>query len=195
MCIRDSAASVRRVLRVHYQDVQWPEDAIFLERNSRDFVTRVARIDHNTETLCTYLREQMSPQAVVRDVMYPKYVTPAHYETCRRKQPYAADGRPSGYGGLFSVVFSSKAAAKAFYDNLSCAKGPSLGTNCTLACPYTLIAHYGELEWAAQMDVPTALVRVSVGLEETGTLLAAFRDALAAAERADADAARTGTDA
>lgn len=189
------AASVRRVLRVHYQDVQWPEDAIFLERNSRDFVTRVARIDHNTETLCTYLREQMSPQAVVRDVMYPKYVTPAHYETCRRKQPYAADGRPSGYGGLFSVVFSSKAAAKAFYDNLSCAKGPSLGTNCTLACPYTLIAHYGELEWAAQMDVPTALVRVSVGLEETGTLLAAFRDALAAAERADADAARTGTDA
>ena len=45
------------------------------------------------------------------------------------------------------------------------------------------------------MDVPTALVRVSVGLEETGTLLAAFRDALAAAERADADAARTGTDA
>ncbi len=29
------------------------------------------------------------------------------------------------------------------------AKGPGFGTNFTLACPYTLLAHYTELEWAA----------------------------------------------
>lgn len=34
------------------------------------------------------------------------------------------------------------------YD-LQVAKGPGFGTNFTLACPYTLLAHYTELEWAA----------------------------------------------
>ena len=28
-------------------------------------------------------------------------------------------------------------------------KGPSLGTNFTLACPYTILGHYLELDWAA----------------------------------------------
>jgi cystathionine gamma-synthase len=38
-----------------YEDVFWWEDVIFLERNSRTFAKRVARINHNTETLCDYL--------------------------------------------------------------------------------------------------------------------------------------------
>jgi len=44
-------------------------------------------------------------------------------------------------------------------------KGPSLGTNFTLVCPYTLLAHYCELDWAASFGVPGHLIRVSVGLE------------------------------
>lgn len=35
----------------------WVEDAIFMERNSRTFQTRIAKIDENTEALCDYLRE------------------------------------------------------------------------------------------------------------------------------------------
>ena len=52
-----------------------------------------------------------------------------------------------------------------FFDALAVAKGPSLGTNFTLACPYTLLAHYLETEWAETFGVEKELVRVSVGLE------------------------------
>jgi cystathionine gamma-synthase len=45
------------------------------------------------------------------------------------------------------------------------AKGPSLGTNFTLVCPYTLLAHYNELPWAEEFGVDRFLIRVSVGLE------------------------------
>lgn len=181
------ASTLRNVLSVRYEDTQWPEDSIFLERNSREFVPRVARIDKNAEEICEYLRAEMEkPNSVVRDVCYPKYVTREHYDACRRKQKYGSDGAqgPAGYGGLLSVVLTSPGAARAFYDALSCAKGPSLGTSCTLACPYTLLAHYAELPWAASMDVDEALVRVSVGVEDTDTLLDMCRIALEAAKAA-----------
>lgn len=65
------------------------------------------------------------------------------------------------------------------FDALETAKGPSLGTNFTLCCPYTLLAHYGELEWAGQFGVDSHLIRISVGLEETEELVGVFERALA----------------
>ena len=47
--------------------------------------------------------------------------------------------RGGGYGGLFSVSLASGLSPTAFYDALDVYKGPSLGTNYTLACPYTLL--------------------------------------------------------
>lgn len=181
--------NLQAVLSALYTDTQWVEDAIFLERNSRDFIKRIATIDQNALAVAEYLRahSQAGGQAhsVATDVFYPKFVTRKHYETCRRTQPYA-DHEPqetqTGFGGLFSLDFVTQAAARAFYDTLQCAKGPSLGTNCTLACPYTLLAHYTELDWAEGMEVRTNLIRVSVGLEPTDTLLRVFAAALDAAQ-------------
>lgn len=65
------------------------------------------------------------------------------------------------------------------FDTLEIAKGPSLGTNFTLSSPYTLLAHYGELEWAAGFGVESDLIRISVGLEETEELVGIFERALA----------------
>lgn len=39
-----------------YEDNLWAEDAIFLERNSRDFVSRIERINLNAEAICLTLR-------------------------------------------------------------------------------------------------------------------------------------------
>lgn len=39
-----------------YEDNFWAEDAIFLERNSRDFVSRIERINLNAEAICLTLR-------------------------------------------------------------------------------------------------------------------------------------------
>jgi len=44
-------------------------------------------------------------------------------------------------------------------------KGPSLGTVFTLACPFTLLAHYTELDWAESCGVSRYLIRISIGLE------------------------------
>jgi cystathionine gamma-synthase len=85
-----------------------------------------------------------------------------------------------GYGGLASATFHSVEDAALFYDHLETSKGPSLGTNFTLASPFVLLAHYGELEWAAQYGCEQALVRFSVGLEDSETLVKIFQEALAA---------------
>ena len=42
---------------------------------------------------------------------------------------------------------------QAVHDALRVNKGPSLGTDFSLLCPYTLLAHYHELPWAALFGV------------------------------------------
>jgi cystathionine gamma-synthase len=59
-------------------------------------------------------------------------------------------------------------------------KGPSLGTNFTLVCPYTLLAHYHELDFAMSYNVQPNLLRIAVGLEPFEEL----RDKFEAAFRA-----------
>jgi cystathionine gamma-synthase len=39
-----------------FEDNYWAEDAIFMERNSRDFVSRIDRINTNAEAICDVLR-------------------------------------------------------------------------------------------------------------------------------------------
>jgi cystathionine gamma-synthase len=79
-----------------------------------------------------------------------------------------------------SIKFVHPSSAIAFYDTLIVAKGPSLGTNFTLACAYDWLAHAKELEWAAEYGVVEHLVRISVGVEETGELERIVDVALAA---------------
>ncbi|KAL6898730.1 pyridoxal phosphate-dependent transferase [Trichoderma evansii] len=154
-----------------YENTYWPEDILFMERNSRDYTNRVKRINTNSEAICEILRAN----PIVKNVYYPKYnPSKPNYEAVR-----LPDG---GYGGLLSVVFTHPQHAQEFYNNMDTAKGPSLGTNFTLCSPYVLLAHYQELDWAAQYGVDPDLVRVSVGLEETEELQELFQKALAAAE-------------
>ena len=106
----------------------------------------------------------------MKKVYYPKYITPDIYLQYKKAK--------GGYGGLFSLTFHTDLASEQFFDALEAAKGPSLGTNFTLACPYTILAHYVELDWAAQYGVEKGLVRVSIGLEDKDILLDNFAKAL-----------------
>ncbi|SPO28496.1 probable STR2 - Cystathionine gamma-synthase [Ustilago trichophora] len=190
--------SLRTTLSSHYEDTYFDEDAIFMERNSRDFIRRIVRIDRNTRAVTSMLWNEKQGlgryPGVIKNVFYPRYQTRENYEVCRRKKAFTVlgdMGEEGGYGGLFSITFESDAASQAFYDALGCAKGPSLGTNLTLASPYTILAHYGELDWAAQFGVERGLVRVSVGLEEQQFLVGMFEESLAAAAKAHAVATKT----
>lgn len=182
-----------------------------MERNSRDFQQRVAAENFNCETICDLLRSTRRaegpaptgvlpppppqatprPQSVIKEVYYPKYMTPEHYIASLRP-PNPAVPSASGFGALFSVTFTSLLASQVFFDSLPCYKGPSLGTNFTLACPYTILAHYTETDWAAEWGVEKGLVRISVGLEDTELLKEWFETATDAAEKAVQDAKARG---
>lgn len=75
-------------------------------------------------------------------------------------------------------MLNTEVEAERFYDKLHVFKGPSLGTNFTLASPYAILAHYYELDWAAQYGVDKHLIRVSVGLEDAEELVHIFLSAL-----------------
>jgi cystathionine gamma-synthase len=109
---------------------------------------------------------------LVAQIYYPKYNLKDEY------LQFATNRANPGYGGLFSIVLHTHQDAQTFYDLLPIHKGPSLGTNFTLACPYTLLAHYKELDWAAQFGVSPFLIRVSVGTEPIDWLVASFLESL-----------------
>jgi cystathionine gamma-synthase len=48
--------ALKRTWTHDYEDNHWAEDSIFLERNSRDYVSRIERINANAEAICDVLR-------------------------------------------------------------------------------------------------------------------------------------------
>lgn len=144
-------------------------DAIVLEVNSRHFRERVEATNENAAELVEWLRQR--PE--IEHLWHPSTACREFYDQVRRP-----DG---GYGALISfVIKGGEAAAQAFYDALEVSKGPSLGTDFSLACPYTLLAHYGELDWAAERGATRNLLRIWVGLEEPDDLKERFEQALEA---------------
>ncbi|MFM2199746.1 MAG: hypothetical protein RLZZ505_3178, partial [Verrucomicrobiota bacterium] len=107
----------------------------------------------------------------VASVWHPSVTQTENYTKIMRSK--------GGYGGLLSIVLTNPKKAPKVYDALKLSKGPSFGTSFTLVCPYTLLAHYEELDWTEDCGVPANLLRISVGLESPDTIIAAFTEALA----------------
>ncbi len=142
-------------------------DAIALEQVSRDVNERIPKLNEACMTLKTHLEN------------HPSVLRVLHPEKCPNFQ---AIMRPKGgFGCLLSFeLIGGAIQARKFYDALKVCKGPSLGTNFTLVCPYVLLAHYKELDWASKCGVPSHLLRVSVGLEKPEELWMRFNNALSA---------------
>ncbi len=148
-----------------------PEDAQVLVENASDFTERMPLLNANGERLFEYLKSR--PE--VTRVWYPGSDAAQHYESVMR-----TDREGVGHSTLISLLLREPEKNSApFYDSLRVSKGPSLGTNFTLACPYVLLAHYHELEWAASCDVDRHLIRVSVGMEDWDDLRSRFDEAFA----------------
>ncbi|RPA75376.1 PLP-dependent transferase [Ascobolus immersus RN42] len=153
----------------------FPADLDKLFRNSLDFPSRMSAMSRNA----LLIAETMHTSSLVKKVYYPPFV-PTH-----EMYLSLAYGRGGGatastgfeniaswskqvkpqYGPLLSIHFKSSKVAHRFFDVLEIAKGPSLGTDFTLGCAYTLLAHAKELEWAAGYGVVEGLVRISAGVE------------------------------
>lgn len=156
------------IVAAQHEELLWIEDAQVLEKQARGFPERMQR--HNANGL--FIAEQLRAHPAVERVWYPKWEFAEAYDAVRRPG--------AGWGAL--VTFLPKQAetrSAPIYDRLPVCKGPSLGTVFTLACPFTLLAHYTELDWAEACGVSRHLIRVSVGLENPRELWASTESALA----------------
>lgn len=152
------------------------QDARALLEDSADVLKRLAKVNSTTSAIV----QRLSAHPLVQSLFYPELTNAEGYSAFLKAGDSSA-GTPR-FGPLFSVVLKGGlATASAFYDALDVAKGPSLGTNFTICCPYTLLAHYNELDFAEACGVDRNLLRFSVGLEDAEALWAAIDRALHAA--------------
>ena len=140
-------------------------DAIELEITSRDVKDRLKKLNKS----CLKLKEKLDTKKEIAKVLHP--------QDCKNFNSLLKKG--GGYGCLLSFQLKGGIdEAKRVYDSLKVCKGPSLGTNFTLVCPYVQLAHYKELKWAESCGVSEYLLRVSVGLENEDELWSRFNSVI-----------------
>ncbi|MFO0975855.1 MAG: aminotransferase class I/II-fold pyridoxal phosphate-dependent enzyme [Planctomycetaceae bacterium] len=155
------ATALRTAITNDFEELLSDGDAEVLERNSRDVQERMKIINHNAAVLA----ERFAKHPAVDRVHYPN--------------PGAAGTGREGRGGLMSVVLKNPSLmTPVVYDRLQVCKGPNLGTNFTLCCPYTILAHYTELDAVEDCGVSRWLLRISVGVEPVEELWQRFESAL-----------------
>ena len=165
-------AELKPLVAAGHEELLWGEDAAIIDLHARNFPERMAR--HNTTGLL--LAERLRAHPGVERVWYPKWEFSDVYEAVRRPG--------GGWGSLITFLpRNPETTAPLIYDSLAVCKGPSLGTVFTLACPFTLLAHYTELDWAESCGVSRHLIRISVGLEDADDLWRRLDTALTAAFR------------
>ncbi len=146
---------LKSLLEGEYEDLLWQEDAEVLVKRISSFEQRMR--DHNTNGL--YIAQKLQNHPAVARVWYPKWEHSQSYEDVRKEE--------GGWGSLITfLVKDDEHNSAKVYDLLQICKGPSLGTDFTLACPFALLAHFNELDWAESCGIPRNLIRISVGLED-----------------------------
>ncbi len=147
----------------------YPRDVEVLLENAAGLAERVAECNRNGMAVAEFLEGH---RAVAR-VWYPAFVDREAYETLRRPG--------AGYGALMSFTLARPERAPEVYRAMRFSKGPSLGTDYSLLCPYALLAHYTEKEWANECGVPPELLRLSVGREPVSELCGRLDEGLSQA--------------
>lgn len=160
-------AALKPIVRAQHEELLRGDDAVVLEREAIGFPERMER--HNRHGLL--IAERLRAHPAIERVWYPKWEFSEAYEAVRRPA--------GGWGALITFLpRDAERRSPQIYDRLEVSKGPSLGTVFTLACPFTLLAHYTELEWAESCGVSRYLIRISVGLEDPEDLWSRIAAAL-----------------
>ena len=152
-------AELKSLVAANHEELLWSEDAAVIDTHAHGFPERMKR--HNATGLL--LAERLRQHPAVERVWYPKWEFSEVYEAVRKPE--------GGWGSLITFLPKyAETTAPRIYDALAFSKGPSLGTVFTLACPFTLLAHYTELDWAESCGVSRYLIRISAGLEDPEVL-------------------------
>ncbi len=146
-------------------------DMRVLARNLKHFEVRMEKINKNSEIVANYLSEHES----IETVYYPTLKSDPNNLLMRKYL--------KGASGLISFILknSSFENAEKFYNNLHLPilKGPSLGSEKTLLCPYVILAHFNDIkQQLKKLGLDFYLMRMSVGTEPVETILKSLKHAL-----------------
>lgn len=170
--------SLRTTILDDYSCRLYGSDAIKLEMNSRNILSRCSTMNDNAFRLVALLEPFAKDSAhPLLQVYYPSTSPWSRLNYESRMRPATAEFEP-GYGGVFTLEFDTVESSEKFFNALDICKGPSIGANFTLALPYCQVVFAQEKEWAAQYGVRETIIRVSAGLEDAGILLDKFSEAI-----------------
>lgn len=134
-----------------------------------NYKSRVEKISINTYALLDYLNHSKKITAIY-SALNPEYLD--NFLKVRKNE--------TALPGLISIIFDKK--LHHYYDHLRFSKGPSFGTEFTLAMPYTYLAHFDLLQttegrqYLANIGLNTDLLRVSVGTEPIDEIIKVFEE-------------------
>lgn len=149
-----------------------PLEATALEKGLGSLRERMRRFNENAVSVERFL----AGHAGVKRTFFNANPSHRSYATARRIL--------QGPGSVisFTLAHDTWEGLRAFYDSplSGILKAPSLGSDVTLLCPYTLLTHYENTdEELAKIGLPRFLVRIAVGCEKDITpVLASLDEAL-----------------
>ncbi|KAE8330164.1 pyridoxal phosphate-dependent transferase [Aspergillus sergii] len=164
--------TLHTIISSQYENIYFPLDVEVLTKNSKNMSWRVRQCNQNTLPLIKLLHSHPSVAQVNHPSIAP---TEPVYRSLMRK-----DG---GYGNVLSIILHHPRSAEHFYNVLDICKGSSFGTNFTLAIPYVQLANYWNREKVPKYGVPQHIIRISVGLEDSESIVNAVAAALREVER------------
>ncbi|MEE9218180.1 MAG: PLP-dependent aspartate aminotransferase family protein [Acidobacteriota bacterium] len=148
-----------------------PFDSWLVLRGLKTLPLRMERHDHNARKVAQFL----GAHPKVERVYYPGLPEhPQHALACRQM---------SGFGGMLSFMLPDYAAAKRALDRLRlCALAESLGGVETLICHPASMTHASVPEQERlRLGITEGMVRLSVGVEDVGDIVADLEHGLEAA--------------
>ncbi|MED5240903.1 MAG: PLP-dependent transferase [SAR324 cluster bacterium] len=150
-----------------------PLETEVLQKRMLDFEERMQRFNENSLAVAHFLEAH----SAVNRVYYA--CSPSDVSSS------AAPKLLSGNGGVVSFVMKNDTEdnLRRFYDGefTSIFKAPTLGSNETLVCPYSLLTHYHDSdEDLLEIELPRHLIRIASGSEnEIEPIIADLNSALA----------------
>ncbi|MDR1789552.1 MAG: PLP-dependent transferase [Opitutaceae bacterium] len=168
------AEELRRVVAELAEPPYW-RDAARLAAQIADMPAHIETVNNNTRRIVEFL----SRHPLVERIWWsgqPDGGSGGHYAAIARG--------PSAVGGMLSFTLSDKLPLDKFIDGIRLAKGSSFGMKTTLISAFIYLAHYdlvtteaGRRQLAAA-GIPPELVRLCVGAEDAGEIIAALDEAL-----------------
>jgi cystathionine beta-lyase/cystathionine gamma-synthase len=142
------------------EDQMSPLEAAVLQGNMGSLQERIQRFNANAAAVASFLAAHPGASRV----FYNGNPDHRSYAIARRIL--------RGPGSVISFVLSrdTREGLRAFYDSplSGISKAPSLGSDVTLLCPYTLLTHFDDTdEELAAIGLPRFLLRIAVGCEGT----------------------------